>query len=500
MHYVSLIVESLRGRPRLVFWIAALTQALLWIVIPALFYSAPPGDVPLNLAVGHEFELGSYLGPPLAFWLGEIAFRIAGVFGVYVLAQVCIVVTYWAVFTLGRAIVGIRHAVLGVLLMVGVAAFTVPSPDFGPAVLAAPLWALALMHYWRGINGDRRGVWFLLAVDLGLLLLTSYAGLILVALLALFTVLSARGRHALTLAEPWLCAVLVVIMIAPHVWWLVNQRDVVIAAWQDGATSVGLLPSWAWLCSTLAVAHLGLLLLIAMAAGGPRDRAHAAEIDREPAPALGRAYIYVFALAPAAIAIVIAVATGRLGPLDHITPLVVLSGLAVITAAGDRVLLYRDRLVSSAWVGILVVPPVVAVAGIAVMPWVAPVNPKVAQPAEAEARFFADTFQRRTGKPLPFVSGDARLAALIALDAPSRPRVYFDWAPAFSPWATPADLRKAGAMLVWPASETTTAPPATLQQQFPALVPEVPHTFARPVQGMLPSIRVGWAMLRPQAP
>ncbi len=44
------------------------------------------------LAIGHEFVLGSYLGPPLAFWLGEVAFRIAGSFGLYVLAQACIVV------------------------------------------------------------------------------------------------------------------------------------------------------------------------------------------------------------------------------------------------------------------------------------------------------------------------------------------------------------------------------------------------------------------------
>ena len=83
MHYVSLIIEFLRGRPAVVFWTVALTQAALWTLIPALFYSAPPGDVPLLLAIGHEFVLGSYLGPPLAFWLGEIAFRLLGIFGLY---------------------------------------------------------------------------------------------------------------------------------------------------------------------------------------------------------------------------------------------------------------------------------------------------------------------------------------------------------------------------------------------------------------------------------
>ena len=99
-------------------------------------------------------------------------------FGVYALAQACVVVTYWAVFTLGREIVGTRHAVLSVLLMVGIAAFAVPTPGFGPAVMAAPLWALALLHYWRAVGEGRRGYWFLLALDLGLLLLASYVGVI----------------------------------------------------------------------------------------------------------------------------------------------------------------------------------------------------------------------------------------------------------------------------------------------------------------------------------
>src|SRR5690242_4609861 len=187
MHYVSLIVEFLRGRPAVVFWVTALSQAALWFIVPSLFYSAPPGDVPMLLAIGHEFRLGSYLGPPLAFWLAEMAVRVAGIYGVYLLSQACIVLAFWAVFTLGRSIVGTRHAVLAVLLMTGIAAYSVSSPDFGPAVLATPFWALALLHYWRAVHDDRRGYWFLLAVDLGLLLLTSYLGLILLVLLVLVT-------------------------------------------------------------------------------------------------------------------------------------------------------------------------------------------------------------------------------------------------------------------------------------------------------------------------
>ena len=70
----------------------ALPQAALWTLVPALFYAAPPGDLPLVLAVGHEFQLGTYFGPPLAFWLAEVAYRAAGMFGVYLLSQICVVV------------------------------------------------------------------------------------------------------------------------------------------------------------------------------------------------------------------------------------------------------------------------------------------------------------------------------------------------------------------------------------------------------------------------
>ena len=118
MRFTSLIVELIRARPVLVFWLVALAQAALWLILPTLLYSSPPGDVALNLAYGREYLLGSVQGPPLSFWLADIAFRAAGnnMFGVYLLSQICFVAAMWAIFRLGRAIVGAQHAVLAVLL------------------------------------------------------------------------------------------------------------------------------------------------------------------------------------------------------------------------------------------------------------------------------------------------------------------------------------------------------------------------------------------------
>lgn len=511
MHHVSLIIEFLRGRPKVVFWFVALSQGVLWTLIPTLFFSSPPGDVPLVLAVGREFMLGSYLGPPLAFWLAEIAFRAGGVFGLYALSQTCIVVALWAVFTLGRSVIGTRHAVLAILLMVGIAAFTVPSPDFGPAVLAIPLWALALMHYWRALGEAKRGNWFLLGLDLGLLLLTHYAGIVLVVLLIVFTPLTRRGREALGHPEPWLALLLLAIVIAPYAAWLSRSWPLVAATLQENTERVSAL----WLAGALAAVHLGLLLLAMLSTGIGRGRnERAPEIDRSPPEPAARGFVYFFALAPALAVIVLVLigervpqaallsSFGALTTWSMLAPLALLSGMAVVLTAGNRVLIYRERLVSSSWLALLVAPPLLLAASLLVVPWTFARDNRLAQPSGAEAEFFAETYQRRTGKPLQYISGDARLAPLIAMMAPGgskgRPHVFFAWAPQRSPWVSVDDVAANGGVLVWPAAASN-AVPEDLRTQFPGLVPELPRQFDRAVQGRLPPVRIGWAVLRPPA-
>jgi hypothetical protein len=54
--------------------------------------------------------------------------------------------------------------------------------------------------------------------------------------------------------------------------------------------------------------------------------------------------------------------------------------------------------------------------------------------------------------------------------------------------------------VVWPTTDTAGTPPADIKQDFPDIVPEVPRAFERGVQGRLPLLRIGWALIRPQAP
>ena len=164
----------------------------------------------------------------------------------------------------------------------------------------------------------------------------------------------------------------------------------------------------------------------------------------------------------------------------------VLSGLAVIVAAGDVIRLYRQRAGALVWLGLLVVPPAVIVAATVTLPWTAAVDLEVSKPANAMGQFFTDTFRRRTGKPLAIVVGDARTAGLVALASPDRPSLYLDASPARAPWLDDEAVRQKGAIVLWTAIDTAGTPPPALKERFPDLVPEVPRSFDRSVQGRLP--------------
>jgi 4-amino-4-deoxy-L-arabinose transferase-like glycosyltransferase len=499
MFHVSLIVEILRVRPGLVVWLAALVQAVLWIFVPALFYAAPPGGVPEVLAIGREFQLGTHLGPPFAFWLGEIAFKLGGTFGIYVLSQICVVTTYVAIYALGRAIVGPRHAALAVLLMVGIFAFTLPTPEFGSSIAAMPLWALVLLHYWRAVGEGRRFYWLPLALEMGLLLLTAYQGFVLIGLLLAFTAGTERGRAVLASLDPWIAIVFVAVIALPHLIWLNSQGDGSLLL--PGIDSPGRsMITWLWLLAAIVLLHAGVWVLVAVASGWPSQRLERAPaIQRRSTDSFGKAFIYFLALAPSLAATLASALTGRSASFRDAGPLLVLSGLALIVAAGDSIPLYRQRVASLTWILLLLVPPVLAALGMFILPWTVGSDLNTAQPAGDMGRYFAETFQRRTGRPLAIVAGDPRAAALVALGAPSRPSVYHDAAPELSPWVTPEEIRRKGAILVWPTTATAGAPPPEIRARFPDLTPELPRAFERrPVQGRLPLVRIGWAVIRPQ--
>ena len=60
-------------------------------------------------------------------------------------------------------------------------------------------------------------------------------------------------------------------------------------------------------------------------------------------------------------------------------------------------------------------------------------------------------------------------------------------------------IAEQGAIVVWAASDQAGEPPPEIKARYPNLVPELPRAFERQFQALLPVLRVGWGVIRPQS-
>jgi len=500
MRFTSLVIELIRARPRLIVWIAVLLQAVMWLFVALVFYRSPPGTLATLLAFGREYQVGTDLGPPLPIWLADIAYRAVGghVFGVYVLAQLCEVATFIALYHLSRAVVGTQQAVLAVLLTMTMLAFSSPALDFGPLVLARPLWTLLLLHSWQ-IIGQRRGnAWFAWSIEAGLLLLTTPAAFFLLLLLVIFAVSTAGGRRTLRTLDPLFALIVVAVLALPYAVWLMRAETLALPPLPEVAELNARAIHAAWLLGGLvlgaaavpALAFLNTGLFVAKGEDAPI-------IYRPPVAALARNFVFFFALAPALGAVLISGTLGLDAVVGGAGVVLVLSGLAVVLLAGDLIAMRRARMLRTVWAAAIVAPAAGVVLAVLFLPWTGANEIATSMPARAISDFFDESFARRTNHRLRAVAGETQIASLITLHS-GRPHLFIDAQPARTPWMNQTKFSETGGVVVWRASDTAGTPPPDILARFPGIVPEVPRAFEWLVTGRQQLLRIGWAIVRPK--
>jgi 4-amino-4-deoxy-L-arabinose transferase-like glycosyltransferase len=500
MRFTSLVVELIRARPRLVVIIVLLCQAALWLAVALLFYRSPPTHLTTALAFGREYQVGTDLGPPLSFWLADIAYRLTGnhVVGVYLLAVLASSATLWLVYLLARMIVGGQQAVLAVLLTMTITAFGTPTLEFGPEVLARPLWAALLLHSWQLLRQNRRSAWFAWSIEAGLLLLTTSSAIGLLLLVIGFALSAPQGRRILKSFDPLLALLVVLVLALPYLIFVLRADGVAMPPLPVLAELGGRAKHWLALVGGLLLAMSGIILLVALNASWfSREETEAPIIYRPPVDPLARDFVYCFALAPAIAGSLIS----GLFNLDTVLGgpgiALLMVGLAMVVASGDLIQLRRQRILRAVWAATIAIPAVLVVGASIVLPWTTGSEVATAMPAHEIAQFFVDSFERRTNQKLRAVAGDPQLAQLVALGR-GRPHLFLDATPRRTPWETQAQFAESGGVVLWRAADTVGTPPPEIAQRFPGLVPEVPHSFDWMINGRQPVLRIGWAIVRPK--
>jgi hypothetical protein len=300
--------------------------------------------------------------------------------------------------------------------------------------------------------------------------------------------------------DPLFALLVIIVLALPYLIWLIRADTLALAHWPALADLSARALHWGMLLGGLLLAMSGIVLLTLLNSAWLLPHPEEAPIMfRPPVDPLARNFVYFFAIGPALAGSLIS----GVFNLDRVAGgtgvALLMSGLAVIVASGDLVHLRRQRLLRSMWALAIIAPALTITAATLFVPWTGSGEVATSLPATAIARFFDDSFERRTNQRLRAVAGDAQLATLISLDT-ARPHLFLDAVPERTPWLNLAKFNETGGVVVWRASDTVGTPPPDIAQRFPGLVPEVPRAFEWFVTGRQPLLRIGWAIVRPKTP
>lgn len=430
-------------------------QIIFWTLAPALSHTAPPLDVVEMYVWGREWVVATFKHPNLPGLVLEPLRVLAGQAGwtAYLVSQIFIAITFWAVFALGRELMDAQRALAGTLLLTGVYFFSWVTPEFNHNVAQMPLWALVMLFLWRATTAGKLLDWILLGLFGGLSLWAKYSSAILLVVAAVWILWDAQARRRILSPGPWLALVAFALVVAPQVVWLFEHEFGPFSYAARRASSGEWYAPLEFLL-TLLLDHLPMLVLLACA--GWFGKA-AAEAPPQPERRALR-YLLLLGLGPAVLTALGALVSGAGLRSSWGAPMVVLSGLIVVALMSDKFSAARlKRLAIGAGVLIVVVSGLyyghmrdgVALTG----------KPLRGNWPQAEiSRQLEGAWVDATNAPLRIVAGDVWAAGLVGLNGRDPPSVLIEGDYAKSPWVTPDEVARDGALIVWSGDEGDTLP------------------------------------------
>jgi hypothetical protein len=480
-------------RPTAAFGAFAALHAAVWTALPTLLYKNLPLDLIEALTYGREWQLGYDKLPPLPWWVVETVYRIAGSdFAFYLLSEIVVLTAFALVFATARPLVGAVGALVAVLIIDGLHYFNYTAPKFNHDVIQLPFWALAGFAFRAGLRRGRTVDWLLLGFALGMTLWAKYFFVVLAAPLALFLLIDRDARRTLATLGPWLATAVALVVMAPHLVWLVRNDFLPFAyASARAAPSHGVLDHVIHPAVFAASQLAALLPALAIAAPlcWPRPETAAPKVDD-----FDRRIVRLLAFGPAATLIALSAISGRGLVAMWGYPLWLFLGLWIVMTVGSAIDRRRLARVAAVWAVVFVGLAAAFVADYTILPRIDHRYRAAFFPGDRLAAEIDSRFRAATGAPLAYVVGSMWVGGNVAHYSADRPRVLIDGSPARAPWIDLADLKARGAAVVWVVGDRTSVPP-----EYRAVAPDarVGTPFTLPARNGIGDVEVGWAILPP---
>ncbi|HZP20185.1 MAG TPA: glycosyltransferase family 39 protein [Bauldia sp.] len=452
-------------RPENFLAVVLIEQVVLWTLVPLLTFRNAPLDVVENLGWGKEWQWGYYKHPPLQAWLTEIAFTLSGggIWSIYLLSQIAIVLTFVPVYLLGREAAGAKAGVLAVLFLSLVYYANVPTPEFNAGVIQMPIWAWAAFALWRGSTTRKLLWWIALGIAAALAIYAKYSAVILFAALVATSIAVPTCRAAYRTPGPYIAIATALVLAAPQLVWL-RSVDFLPLHYAQGrageAVFLGRILAPLQFLGAQLLDHAGAILMLAAGGGLLVWRRRTADAVSFESGAEVRRFVLWMAVAPYAFTALFAAAAGYgLHPMWG-SPMPIWIGLAVVLLLRPAYRQSRLGPMLLVWGSIFVAAPLatglVTILGPALAGSQAP--RRAAFPGEVIAAQLTALWRQNTGEPLRIVAGDTWTSGVVAAYSPDRPSVFVDAGTDINPWISPQRLATEGALVVWD-TDTPEPPP-----------------------------------------
>ncbi len=485
------LAQGLAAHPGRFFAAFVALHAALWTALPAFLYPNLPLDLIEALIYGREWQLGYDKLPPLPWWLVEITYRAVGHdFAYYLLAQIAVVIAFALVWSMARPLIGGVGALVAVLILDGLHYVNFTAAKFNHDVIQLPFWALAGFAFHRALRGGGLKYWALLGFGIGASLWAKYFVVVLAAPMALFVFIDRDARKSLATPGPYVAVLVALIVMAPHLVWLVQSDFLPFAYAEHRAVPSRGAIDHVWHPLQFALGQLFFMLpalLIGLPLFFPRAKA-----EKPSADAFDFRIVATLALGPFAAVLALSAVTGRGTIAMWGYPLWLFLGVPLVMLARAALAQRLTRVVAT-WAIVFSALAIAFFASYAILPAYDHRYRAVFFPGGDLGREIAQRYRAATGQRLAYVIGTMWDGGNLAHYSDLQPRVLIDGKPERAPWIDIEDLKKRGAVVVW-----TDGDPDAIPVQFRNIAGDAavqPPLRLRERRGDHITV-VGWAILQ----
>lgn len=410
----------------------------------------PSGDMAENYVWGIEWQAGYAKHPPLFAWVTAAWFsvmpRADGAY--FLLSALNAGVGLLGVAALARRFVAAETAAIAALALAVSPLYTSLAIKFNANAMLLSVWPWAALHFVAFAQSGRLRHAAACGGLVALALLGKYFSAVLGLAFVLALVAVPAWRSRLRGAGPWVALAACVLLLAPHIMWLVDQQFATLryaSQRSEGSFVPALLRLLNYSAAQFAYLLPPALFVIFAVQAGQRRAALALLARSTLRPALQRE-LWWLAFAP--MLVIAAIAVLARTPMASVWGMAQWFGVTTLWLAvlGQQGIVPRGRWLRRAlpvyWAGVLLIATAVGYAD------ARRGEATAIEPRAELARATHALWRERTGRELRIVGGAGADAMSIAFYAPGKTRWWNPFHPELTPWLHLADWQREGGVIV----------------------------------------------------